>query len=298
MASAAQRRAYRKKLDETIDRAARLDAAERRELLRLIDRTRKEVLAQVADTDWKRANLGAQRQRLETLAEELARDLRLSLASAQDARWGEALDIADGTLAAMAGERVRQPLNPRTLAALRNFSADLIVEVADRVRQRAGAAIAAGVLGQKPSTEIIAEIGRSLTNADGTPAPGIWGDVATRAEVVYRTETNRVMAVATQARYEQANEQTPGLKKRWLHSGGAINPRRSHLEAERDYRPGGDPGPIPVGDMFELHVGPGEAKRGLRVGTYRCMYPRDPRLPAGHAVLCSCAMAPWREEWT
>jgi uncharacterized protein with gpF-like domain len=78
------------------------------------------------------------------------------------------------------------------------------------------------------------------------------------------------------------NERLGGrLRKVWIVSADART-RESHLEAGRRYAPGGNPGPIPIGEAFE-------------VGDARLMMPQDPSGPPEEVINCRCTMAPFIE---
>jgi uncharacterized protein with gpF-like domain len=81
-----------------------------------------------------------------------------------------------------------------------------------------------------------------------------------RTERIARTET----ASATTAGEHEAYIQEGVEKRAWLTARDpAVRP--SHLEAESLYGEGRDPGPVPVGKMFELEgasaIGPGQFGR-------------------------------------
>ena len=298
MASAAVRLRYLRDLEAIIRKAERLDDRTLRGLFSTLDQARKEVLAQVVSSDWGLAHFRTLQARIERAMSELSTELRRDLGRYQDQKWGDGSKLTDELLAKYGGEaeRLHIPLDRRGLAVLKDFSADLIVQVPTETIADVSTRLRLGMLAGKSSHETIREIGRALVDEEGNPAPGVWGDVLTRAEVVYRTEANRVYSVATEARMRQHDEKRPGLRKLWMHSGRPAG-RASHIQAGEDYAPGGDPGPIPVDELFTLHVGSDESSGSLPAGEYKCSYPRDPRLPAGLSVGCGCATAPWREAW-
>ena len=281
-----------------LKRAARLDRRELRGILEMLNKARREVVDTVATTDWKGAQREVAKRRIEAAMADLAKALGLDIRKYQDRKWRTGATDTDALLERFGGlaERIGQPLSTERLRALKALGLEQVVDVTERSRQKAATIMRLGALADKSPHEVIQELGRSIVGKNGAPSAGIWGDVITRAEVIYRTEGNRVYSTATQARMEQHERVRPGLLKTWMHS---LNDpgRPSHIRAADDYAPGGDPGPIPVAEPFILRVQSDEAKSGLPAGEYRAMYPRDPSLPAGLSVSCGCVSSPYRNEW-
>lgn len=106
---------------------------------------------------------------------------------------------------------------------------------------------------------------------------------------------------------EGLSKQVRDLRKTWVTAGDG-NERRGHLEAGERYAPGGEVGPIPVGEKFLVrdysNVGPttwATLKRSPRivkqvqqyerrgsVGEAEMLHPRDPESPVSYRVNCRC----------
>jgi hypothetical protein len=134
-----------------------------------------------------------------------------------------------------------------------------------------------------------------------------------QAEAIARTEIGRVYSNAQQITAEQMSEQVPDLRKSWV---TVLAQRRGHLEAEARYATGGEVGPIPVKERFEVHdysrtgpttfltlggnVRPPNWRGGQRVigvpqytrsggiVTDHMLFPRDPGASPGNVVNCAC----------
>lgn len=159
------------------------------------------------------------------------------------------------------------------LGILTQFSADLIQTISNDVRRRINGELVSVIVGAKTPGEAARAIGRNLTD------PNHFRTIAHRARAIVVTEVGRAQALGTQAAQEHlaAGQRAvggPQPRKRWLnaHLPGA---RATHLAAEARYAPGGDPGPIPIGERFII--------AGIAA-----LYPRDPTLPARESVNCHC----------
>lgn len=95
-----------------------------------------------------------------------------------------------------------------------------------------------------------------------------------KARRVAVTEVLRAHSVAQQ----EAFMQSPAVsEKMWKHTGEYRNePRQNHVDMDGQR--------VPVEEPFELI--------GADGGTYECMYPRDPALPAEESINCHCICQP------
>lgn len=289
MARADVKARYAAKLLDIIERGDRLNDQELRALFRLIDDARKEAKRLILDnpTDWQLTHFDVLRQRLEGLMVEVGQDMSRQVRELDFRRWEDGRTVTDELLDRFGGERelLGVPMDPTKLQVLSRFGAELVTNVSDEVINDISTKLQLGIAGDKTPWEVMQDIGPTLVDADGNPAPGVWGDVITRAEAIYRTESNRVFSVAQEQRLGQWNKQRPGLKKTWKHGGSAVKqPRPAHVRAGRDYSPGGNPGPIPVSKSFI-------------VGGEEMRYPRDPAASAKNTVFCHCTSGPWRDHW-
>ncbi|MBU2118726.1 MAG: hypothetical protein KJ954_14155, partial [Alphaproteobacteria bacterium] len=162
------------------------------------------------------------------------------------------------------------PAYPQNIAqVLANFHADQIVGITNDAIEKISTQLSLGVLSPSPSKDLVVkEISKLL------PGPAGAGTIEKRAKRIIRTEVNRIHAVSTQLRMEQAAEQVPNLRKYWLPA--YRNTRPTHIEAGQNYSKSQ---PIPVNEPF-------------MVGGFPAMYPRDPSLPAEEVGNCRCRSVP------
>ena len=160
-------------------------------------------------------------------------------------------------------------LSEKKLEMLRTYNAELIKGITDTARQRISQQIDLAVLGQKPQQEIIADIGRNLKD------PSVFGTIAKRAEIIHRTEVNRIQEIATNDRMKQVADQVPDLSKMWLHSTVGI-PRPGHLALNRVV--------VKAREKFKLIGSEGDI--------YMIDAPLDPILPVEEVANCRCKAIP------
>jgi hypothetical protein len=92
--------------------------------------------------------------------------------------------------------------------------------------------------------------------------------VATRAEVIVRTEMGRAFNTATDLRQQQLGDQVPGVQKRWLAlRDKRTRPAHTAIDRETEARP------IPIADAF-------------MVGGERLRYPHDPAGSLENTINC------------
>jgi len=169
-------------------------------------------------------------------------------------------------------------LPPQQLNVALDFSAALVKNISDDLRNTIDKELRMTMLAQKSPFQAM----KDITKALGAQAQdGIWGrrrpevvkGVAARAEAIVRTELTRMYNLASNSQQQQTAQIVPGLLKRWIATGDAPT-RPSHLAAHRYYAKN----PIPIDQPFE-------------VGNAQLMYPGDPTGPAEETIYCRCTQA-------
>lgn len=186
----------------------------------------------------------------------------------------------EAVLDSLRSARLEVPLsymgvNPQLVRTAAEYTADLITGLASDARQRITREIRLAALGGTSTQDLIDRIGRSLTS------PSVFGTVATRAEMIARTEVSRVRSMAYAEQAQEAAGRYPGMKKMWVHSTQApgatafqtYRARPKHVAIANETAAN----PIPIDQPFDL-------------GDVTAMYPHDPALPARHVVGCRCRM--------
>jgi hypothetical protein len=160
-------------------------------------------------------------------------------------------------------------LSETKLKILQDYHAELIKDITEDAKARISREITLSQLGQKSVDDTIKAIGRNLKS------PSIFKSVIKRAEVIFKTEVNRVGNLASSERTKQFQTQIPELKKQWIHSHVGI-PRAGHLMLDGVI--------VGANENFRLF---GEDGR-----IYFPQAPHDPMLPASEVINCKCMMVP------
>lgn len=269
---------YKAALDRIAKRYASLDDATLRRLIELLQQTRRNVLEQLAasPTGLQSFRLAELRQAIDqqiaAFRSELSASLRQSFADAH--RLGLA-SVTD-PLQAIGEQGARFSLVPSQLNVALDFSAELVTNISDDLRNTINRQLRRAVLAQQSPFEAM----QAVTDALGVKASdGVWGlrnrpqvvkGVAARAEAIVRTELTRIFNVANHSQQLDSAEFVPGLMKSWVATGDRRT-RLSHLRAHRQYRDN----PIPINEPFI-------------VGGAELMYPGDPAAPARETIYCRC----------
>jgi len=141
-------------------------------------------------------------------------------------------------------------LSPDLLRTLATSSGNLMTEFAGLAGNKIMVEVQSGILQLKPSSVVRNSIERLLRTSDEYKAGKRQRvGLGYQAEEIQRTELGRAYSIANQAATEQIGATIPGLRKTWIASAGA---RQGHSEAASRYAEGGEIGPIPVDDRFEV----------------------------------------------
>ena len=147
------------------------------------------------------------------------------------------------------------------LSAMRAFLTEKIRDVTLEAGNRINSQLGLVVIGAQTPFDAVKSVSTILNE-----------QTRRRATTIVHTELGRAFSTANQIRMEQAAEQVPGLKKRWI-SSGKLNPRAEHLVIDGQEQP--------VDQPFVLEG-----------GAVKMMYPHDPAAPARHTINCGCVSVP------
>jgi hypothetical protein len=209
------------------------------------------------------------KQRIDQINEQFRQKLEPVLSDNQRRLFIKGIQLVDKALEAGNIRTAMPYLSEQKLQRLNQYGAEHIKGLADYARSKIAQEIDLAVLGQKPQQQVIEAIGRKLDSAS------VFGTIARRAEVILKTEVNRINQMATADRLKQVSIQVQDLKKRWIHSHVGI-PRPGHLMLHLVT--------IDVKEKFELLGADGQI--------YYVDGPYDPILPAGEIVECKCKVIP------
>jgi len=271
-----ERAAYARSLRVNVSKTNRLQGQALADVRRQLEAARREVVERMVWAQAK-ADAGGSSYDLARLGQ-LQQDIQGVLLEL-GARFPETAAEWGVKLAALASETVTAPLSvvlggdllppfalSRSIAAASALTqAELITRVTRETVRRISTEIDLAAMGVKSPFEAMEAVGRSLDS------PSIFGSIATRAEVIVRTELGRVQSLAGQARLEEAAQWVHTLQKQWMHSGKATG-RASHIAAHGQIRD--------VQDDYE-------------VGGARLRFPRDPAASAATTIGCGCSSLPY-----
>lgn len=127
-----------------------------------------------------------------------------------------------------------------------------------------------GLLGVKSPQEVQKTIAQNLQDK------GPFSSIRSRAEVIWRTEANRVFSTLAKERYDRVTKAFPNrFAKEWLHS-GSRHPRKAHQA------------------MDGVQIG---YDQKFIVNGYECDGPHDSSLPASETINCGCTVILIENEW-
>ena len=145
------------------------------------------------------------------------------------------------------------------------FITNLSSDAASKIK----AEITLGITGDKPITEVMRDIGRTIEK-------GRFSSIATTAETIVRTEINAALNTATLRRSNQATSEFSMMRKFWM-TAMDRRVRETHAAAERRTNPGKGGTPIQMRQNFHIS---GRTAKG----------PHDPNLKAKDLINCRCRL--------
>jgi hypothetical protein len=166
--------------------------------------------------------------------------------------------------------------NTAQVNVIKDFSADLIQQIAEPMRAQINTQIRLAALGERSPFQAMQQV----TGILGVKARDLrWGrlkrpevvrGVAARAEAILRTELTRAYNMAHHSQQQATAETIPDVRKSWVATPDGRT-RISHINAHIRYADN----PIPIDQAFE-------------VGASKLMYPGDPAGPAEETINCRC----------
>lgn len=238
-------------------------------ILDILRESQKKLAGELATTEWGAHHLEEMKKATADLMNEFSARVSDDFGKVYAEVWEDVPALIDGAMAAAGVPMDMMAAAPALSASqaeiMAGYSADLITNLAADAVKKINTALTMGVLGGKTLNEVMAEIGKNLTDSS------VFGSIATRAETIARTELGRVFSAAREGRMKGIMEimdaRFPHVKvyKMWLHSGKPKkNARPRHRALDRQIVPADEdfPGKIP--------------------------YPHAPGLPASEVVNCGC----------
>jgi hypothetical protein len=267
-----RQRAFLRAIEQVLREIEEAQARAADRVIEILSRAQRQVLADLAraSTDWQAYHL----PRLRAAIEEQMRSFEQGAAQAIREELSRAFDLGkalvDAPLAAAEITVLFPEISRSALFALQDYAASKIRGLAEDAIQKITNEVTLGLLGNRTPFQVLQAVGTTLAD------PGIYKSIATRAELITKTEMGRVQSVAAQLRREEAARFVPGLKKIWRHAGHPKIPRPDHLAAD--------------GQM----VGNDEP---FVVGGEDLMFPRDPAGSPENTSNGGWDALPWMEVW-
>jgi len=252
-------RIFQGKVKQLIKNAERLEDAEVKKIIRLLNNARKEVAATVASTDWQAYYLPQMKSAVERAMQEFGAQYGMDLREAQRSFWEQGIDRVDLPIREIGIYTAIPEIDTTALSILQGFSADLVDGLTKDAIKKINQELTLGIMGQKSPYEVMGAVGRNLKDKS------VFKSIAARAETIVRTEAGRVLETAGQARKESAAKVVPGLMKEWYYGHSPKFPRLDHMIAAGQKRKVSEP---------------------YNVGGEELMYPKDPRGSAKNTINC------------
>lgn len=252
-----------------LEQAASIEKNTVAEFLALVNRLREDVILTIVQGGEIDAYMASMiKTRLDEIMRTYEQRFRDMMSENQRAMFVKGIQVVDKAIETANILRAVPYLSTETLDQAQRYAATLVKNLTTDAVARISAEMDLAVLGQKSQSEVIREIGVNLSGAS------VFGTIRRRAEIIFRTEVNRINQMATVERLQQLAKQIPGLKKEWLHSHTGF-PRAGHLALDGMI--------IPAHELFTLRGDKGE---------FKVFGPYDPNLPPGETVNCRCRLLP------
>jgi uncharacterized protein with gpF-like domain len=269
---------FASKVRELIAQSHALPQAASRNVMELLDETRKRIAGELAGVDpqsYTAAQLKLLKQSIDQAFEQFrVRAIALSHVSVdRAAQLGT--DVASAPLSELGLHLAAYGrVNIRAIAIAEGYSADLITNLSALARAKVNAAITRAFLGGQTQAEIMQQIFGAL---GGQGQMSVFDSIGARAQDVFTNEIMRVQSMATQSRLEDMRDNHPELKKAWRHTSAARIPRRSHMLADGQV--------VAIDQPFLV-------KPRLGADAEELMFPRDPAGSAENTINCHCLEVP------
>jgi hypothetical protein len=268
---------YSAALGEILNRYDRLDDQTIRRLVELLQDFRKSLAGEILElSDFEAFRLQQLRQSVDRLTQEFESQLNAAVRGAFGSAYRLGQDAVTEPLSAVGIQAGFNQVNPAQLNTALDFSAVLVKNIADEMRNRIDAQLRLAALGGESPFNVM----RNITDILGVKArDGIWGvrnrpevvkGIAARAEAITRTELTTIFNLSHHAQQTAAQNAGAQIMKRWIATGDRRT-REAHLRAHRRYKDS----PIPIDQPFI-------------VGGEELQYPGDPLASASNRVNCRC----------
>ncbi len=266
----AKRRAVTREIRNSLKQIQNLENLSAKEFLKVVDEWRERVILTIIEVgDLNPITSDVIKAKVVELNDQFKLKFESQLTENQRRLFVKGIQIVDNALKSGDIQTAIPFLSENKLELLKKYGAEHITNLTDTARNRIAQEVDLAVLGQKSQTDLLNAIGRNLKD------PSVFGTIAKRAEVILKTEVNRINQIAAADRLKQSATQVKDLRKQWIHSHVGI-PRPGHFDLDRVV--------VYADEKFELEGADGRL--------YLVDGPMDPILPVGEVVNCKCKVVP------
>jgi hypothetical protein len=265
---------FERERDKQLALMERAELAAIKAVLARVNQLRSDVIARIAEAGNLQGNVPAMRHVEAAIKQQVAafdRDAVELIGAEIDKAFNAGVELIDAPLAKLGVPSQIVGTSQELLTTAKAFSADLIQNLTADVKMKINGILRQAALGAISTQEAIDAIGRSLDS------PGVFRNVAARAETIVRTEVLRIYSQAAQVRMQERarvlTESGFSLRKAWL-TANDLRVRPSHIAAGIQYSE-----PIAIDEPFI-------------VGGEELQYPRDETASAEETVNCRCVSSP------
>lgn len=284
---------YTAKLNELAQRYGNLEDSTARDIQRMLQQTRREIVAAISDASTTQAGTLALQQ-LQGNIDRLIADFENRANSALNTSLAGAVDF--GGLAAL------EPLQElgfenlflapsraqvNVLQGLQNLGAQLVTGITDDMRSVVNQQVALAAI---PATglsplDAMQNITTAFGKAEVEQGKRVTKGISAKAETTIRTELQGAFNLANNSQGLETAKQIPGLLKRWLATADGRT-RRGHLELHRDTARN----PIPFSEQYLDREWRHTKARGWRLTgkTERLDYPTQLGKAGWSVINCRC----------
>ncbi len=280
---------YTAKLNQLAIRFGNLEDSTARDIQRMLQQTRREIVAAISDASTTQAGTLA----LQTLQQNIDRlilDFENRANSALNTSLAGAVDF--GGLAALEPlqelgfENLFLAPSRAQVNILQGLSADLITGITADMRQVVNQQIRQAALGQISPFAAMQAVTAEFGKGKVVQGKLVTSGVSAKAETAIRTELQGAFNLANNSQQQVTLEQIPGLLKRWIATADART-RRGHLELHRQTAQN----PIPAADQYLDREWRFTKARGWRLTgkTERLDYPAQLGKAGWSVINCRCS---------
>jgi hypothetical protein len=275
---------YSQELNDIVRRYGRLEDGTIRQILALLEDTRKQVNALLANAEnFEGYRLQQLQAQIENLIAQFEARANSVVRNAVSGSYDTGAQAAVGPLQALKMPKAFITPAPQLLNTLLTYDATLVTGITNEIRQAVDVQVRNVALGLQNSTTAMTNLTDLFGRMGVQQGKMVTSGISAKAERVLRTELQTAFNVSNYAQQQANAERMPGLLKRWIATADART-RPGHLRIHNETRAT----PIPVGEMYTVY---NITPSGIVKGKTEMRYPLDPLAPGWARINCRCTQA-------